>query len=104
MDYAWTGRYSENSETYFFRGFKNSLLQYDKSISGWKLTSNNNPSIYATWIGSDYPFGTHDWLIYGDTCKNVDPKQVVKDNVYKMALNLNGCDPSYEFNCVDGTW
>ena len=54
----------------------------------------SNESIKATTEVFEYPFGTIDWTIYGDSCG--------QDNNEKVSINLNTCSDD-EFNCVDGS-
>ena len=102
--YGWTGDYSPNTEIYYFRGVTQSLLSYDTEKSEWRLSNYGNPSIYATTNESVYPFGTMNWYFHGDTCQRISAENMVAENVYKLPINFNGCDPNSEFNCRDGTW
>ena len=79
---------------------------FDKKASQWKLSLYSNPNVYAILNGSDvsYPFGTHDWYIFNDTCKYIGLDKTIRPNIFKMPLNFNGCNPNIEFNCADGTW
>ena len=68
----------------------------------WKLGIYSNPLVYATYNGTSlHPFGSNDWYVYNDTCKDVDK---FDKEMNKMTLNLNACNPNSEYNCVDGTW
>ena len=96
--YGWTGQYSEDSEMYYFRGFKTSLLKYNQSGNEWRLTLYTNPSIYGINNQSEnhYPFGEREWYFFNtNTQRKVEIKRI---------LNLNPCNPVSEFNCADGTW
>ena len=44
------------------------------------------------------------WYFHGDTCQRISAENMVAENVYKLHINFNGCDPNSEFNCRDGTW
>ena len=119
--YYWTGEYSKDTELYYFRGFSNSLLNYDPRKSEWKLTNMyTNTDIYAicnestihpkipNFDGTEpfpsYPFGTFHWYFFGDTCKGMEPEKSVAKNVYKLKISFNACDENKEFVCGDGTW
>ena len=97
--YVWTGKFSQGSDVYYFKGFTNSQLTYDKQKSEWKLTNYQNLQFYATSNDTIYPFGTRTWYIHNDTCQNKN-----YGSVQKVKLNFNVCDPNEEFNCADGTW
>ena len=102
MHYSFTKEYSSNTEIYTFRGFKSSIIYYDADASEWRLSIYSKPSIFATYNGTNlYPFGSNDWYVYNDTCKDI-----IKYNkeVNIMNMNMNACDPETEFNCKDGTW
>ena len=115
--YYWTGEYSENTELYYFRGFSNSLLNYDPKKYEWKLTNvYTNTEIYAICNestiyhndGSEpsptYPFGTFNWYFFGDTCTEIEPEKIVDKNVHKLTISFDACDENNEFTCGDGTW
>ena len=89
---------------YYFRGFSNSLLSFDKDRSEWKLTLDSNSETYATCNESiKYPFGTHNWYFYNDNCKSTESEYSSDKDVLKLPINFNGCN-SEEFNCADGSW
>ena len=45
-----------------------------------------------------YPFGSNDWYVYNDTCKDVDK---FDKEINKMTLNLNACNPNSEYqDCI----
>ena len=68
--YGMTTEYSKGTEIYFFRGFENSLLQYNDDKSEWKLSLYSKPSIYAIFNGTaTYPFGVQKWFVFNDACK-----------------------------------
>ena len=114
--YYWTGEYSKDTEMYYFRGFSNSLLNYDPNKSEWKLTNMyTNTEIYAicnestihpndgsqaTRPSPSYPYGTYHWYFFGDTCKKIGTEK----NVHKLTISINACDENNEFVCGDGTW
>ena len=78
------------------------MIYYDVDASEWKLVTYSKPSVFATYNGTAiYPFGSNDWYIHNDTCKETN-KYNKEINI--MTLNLNACDPNREFNCIDGTW
>ena len=96
--YGWTGQNSEDSEIYYFRGFKTSLLKYNQSGNEWRLTLYTDPSIYGihNQSANHYPFGEKNWYFFNtNTQRKVEIKRI---------LNLNPCNPVSEFNCADGTW
>ena len=98
MHYSFTKEYSSNTEIYTFRGFKSSIIYYDADASEWRLSLYSKPSVFATYNGTDlYPFGSNDWYVYNDTCKDYKEVNVIN-------INMNACDPETEFNCKDGTW
>ena len=102
VHYSFTKEFSSNTEIYTFRGFKSSIIYYDADASEWRLSLYSKPSVFATYNGTDlYPFGSNDWYVYNDTCKDI-----IKYNkeVNIMNFNMNACDPETEFNCKDGTW
>ena len=106
--YGMTTEYSKGTEIYFFRGFENSILQYNNDKSEWKLSLYSKPSIYAIFNGTaTYPFGVQKWFVYNDTCKyesedELESTQTKKN--HKLSFNFNACHPNEEFNCADGTW
>ena len=100
--YGLSNEYYNQTENYQFSGFKSSLINYDFDKLEWKLGIYDNPLVCATYNGTSlYPFGSNDWYVYNDTCKDVDK---FGKEMNKMMLNLNACDPNSEYNCVDGTW
>ena len=103
-----TTEYSKGTEIYFFRGFENSILQYNNDKSEWKLSLYSKPSIYAIFNGTaTYPFGVQKWFVFNDTCKYESEDELesieIKKN-HKLSFNFNACHPNEEFNCADGTW
>ena len=120
--YYWTGEYSKDTELYYFRGFSNSLLHYEPKKSEWKLTLYSNPNVYATCnqtaihtnilkksqphsVSSvGYPFGTFQWIFFGDTCKMIGSEKILTKNIYNLTISFNACNESSEFTCGDGTW
>ena len=104
--FAWTGEYSQDTESYYFRGFQTTMLIRDDKLSQWKLINYNEPHIQAISNTASYPFGTHTWYIYNDTCIYATADQIVENekNTYKIRMNFNVCDEKDEFNCADGIW
>ena len=76
--YGWTGEFSNNTEIYYFRGFADSLLNYDPIKSEWKLSLYTNPTIYATCNESTYPFGTLNWYFFNDTCQRIGSEHTIR--------------------------
>ena len=78
------------------------MIHYDNDASEWRLLAYGKPSVFATYNGTaTYPFGSNDWYVYNDTCKDINEYD---KEINIMTLNLNACDPNTEFNCLDGTW
>ncbi len=77
-----------------FRGFKDTMLQFDPEFGQWRLDLYSTRDIYATTDAADYPFGIHQWEIIGDPCYKSNMTTVV-------TLNMNACNET-EFNCNDG--
>ena len=70
--FSWTG---EKTEHYFFQGFSNSIIEWKDDQKEWRLTLNQNKSIYGVCNETQglYPFGTFDWHFFNDTCQMETP-------------------------------
>ena len=82
------------NERHSFRGYTDSFLYWDVSDYHWRLESTTNSSVFAITEGFEYPFGTQEWEIHGDTCYGDKEER-------HMQLNINACREK-EFNCHDG--
>lgn len=92
--YSWTNEKIHNY--YTFRGYHNTVLFYNASISKWKLEVYGINTTFAIINSPDYPFGTMEWEIHGD-------KNCHTDNSTQFhRLNLNTCTEN-EFNCDNGS-
>ena len=58
-------------EYYDFKGISNSIIQWSATHKEWRLTLNDEKTIYGVCneTSGDYPFGFHDWYFFNDTCK-----------------------------------
>ena len=88
--YGWTGEFSNNTEIYYFRGFADSLLNYDPIKSEWKLSLYTNPTIYATCNESTYPFGTLNWYFFNDTCQRIGSEHTIRGHPWNMWSGKGG--------------
>ena len=88
--YSWVQ--TEGDERFRFRGYLNSLLQWNGETLSWELVSFSRGDAKAHLEHFEYPFGTHEWTIYNEGCYG---------NGTKVLLNINACTDD-EFNCEDG--
>ena len=70
--FSWTG---EKTEHYYFQGFSNSIIEWKDDQKEWRLTLNQNKSIYGVCNETQglYPFGTFNWHFFNDTCQVETP-------------------------------
>ncbi len=64
--YSWTqtlvnGRHS-------FRGFKDTMFQFDKENTQWRMNLYSTQNTFAITNGTEYPFGLRVWEVQGDPC------------------------------------
>ncbi len=76
-----------------FRGFKDTVLQYDPVRDQWRMDLYSTNETYAVTNSTEYPFGLREWEIVGDSC--------FKKRHSFLTINVNACEDS-EFNCDDG--
>ncbi len=76
-----------------FRGYKDTILFYDRAVNEWRMELYSDPSVVATTSGPEYPFGTHTWRVVNESCYDQEELEV--------QLNINACQDT-EYNCVDG--
>ena len=96
FDFGWTGSWESSSEKYSFRGFSKSFIEWNNQKSEWNMTLYHDKSIYAVCTDCDnkYPFGTHNWQFFNETCKD--------ENVDNVTISFSGCN-NEEYTCKDGT-
>ena len=107
LQYSWTGQFGQLSEgknpKYNFVGDSDSFLYWDEIQKHWKFVKINDNSIYAINNETEniYPFGTHPWYFFNDSCTN--EKENIGENVYLAEIAITTCKEDM-FNCRDGTW
>ena len=91
--YSWTWGFA--NERHSFRGFQDTLMQWNDSLSQWQLSSYRDSQLKALVDVYDYPLGTHQWTVFNEPCYGEENKEV------NVMLNINACTDE-EFNCYDG--
>ena len=88
--YSWTGKLDKQTEHYNFQGFANSFIQWNDDQKEWRLTLDQNKTIYATCNETDglYPSGTFDWNFFNDTCQVGN--QILTSQSFKQAISFSG--------------
>ena len=88
---------------YHFVGNSESYLSWDNIQEYWKIVKINDNSVYAIDNETEnlYPFGTHQWYFFNDSCKN--EKENIGENIYLAEISITTCKEDM-FNCQDGTW
>ena len=104
LQYSFNGQLSAGKNPrYNFVGNSKSFLLWDDIQEYWKIVKINDNSVYA--INNDtenlYPFGTHPWYFFNDSCTN--EKENSGENVYLSEIAITTCKEDM-FNCRDGTW
>ncbi len=94
--YSWTRELVGNQ--YSFRGYQNTGFFFDADERVWRLELHGNgedrrDGPYAVANVSDYPFGTHRWVVRNEPCYD--------ETELPVWINMNACSES-EFNCADG--
>ena len=83
---------------YLLQGFSKSAIEFNETKKEWKhyLYSNKNVFAICNETDGNYPFGTHNWYIFNDTCRDNLEFRI-------QPLSFSACSDN-EFVCKDGGW
>ena len=104
LQYTFNGKLSTGKNPrYHFVGDSESFLYWDDIQEYWMIAKINDNSVYAINNETEnlYPFGTHPWYFFNDSCTN--EKENIGENVYLAEIAITTCKEDM-FNCRDGTW
>ena len=88
--FSWTGKWDKETEHYYFQGYSNSIIQWNEDQKEWRLTLNQNKTIYGICNETDghYPFGTFVWHFFKDTC--LSGNLIFGSQSYKHEITFSG--------------